>query len=64
MLVILGHACSYWTGSWFTGNPKIESRGLEIFSIWVGSIHIFAFALVSGYLFAYKIIGGGVPGLF
>ena len=58
-IIILGHACDFWTGTWFTENPVIESLGLSLFATWLNSFHIFAFALVSGYLFAYKISKGG-----
>ena len=59
LLVILGHACSFWTGSWFTENPLLQSQGLSLISTWIGSFHIYAFALVSGYIFVYKIRTGG-----
>lgn len=59
LLVILGHACAFWSGHWFTENPAIQSQGLNILYSWVNSFHIFAFALVSGYIFTYKINGGG-----
>lgn len=59
LIVILGHACDFWTGNWFTENPEIQSIGLNIFSTWLNSFSIFAFTLVSGYIFASKIIGGG-----
>lgn len=57
--VILGHACAFWSGHWFTENPAIPSKGLNILYLWVNSFHIYAFALVSGYIFAYKVGGGG-----
>lgn len=57
LLVIFGHACSFWTGSWFTENPIIQSQGLSLISTWIGSFHIYTFTLVSGYIFAYKITG-------
>lgn len=59
LLVILGHACAFWSGHWFTENPILQSQGLSVIYSWVGSFHIFAFALVSGYIFAFKISGGG-----
>ncbi len=63
LLVILGHACAFWSGHWFTENPMIQSQGLSILYSWVGSFHIFAFALVSGYIFAFKISGGGTASM-
>lgn len=59
LLVILGHACAFWSGHWFTDNPALPSRGLNALFEWLNSFHIYAFALVSGYIFAYKINRGG-----
>lgn len=59
LLVILGHACAFWSGHWFTDNPALPSRGLNALFDWLNSFHIYAFALVSGYIFTYKINGGG-----
>lgn len=60
LLVILGHAAHFWTGDWFTVQTAVyPSLGLELLSDWVNSFHIYAFALVSGYIFAFKMIGGG-----
>lgn len=64
VLVILAHACDFWTGTWFTENPVIKSEGMNILAAWLNSFHIFAFALVSGYLFAFKILAGGVSAMF
>lgn len=59
LLVIFGHACSFWTGGWFTAeDPAMHSQGLSLICIWCGSFHIYTFALVSGYIFAYKIKEG------
>lgn len=59
LLVILGHSCAFWSGNWFTKNPVIESKGLNLIYEWVSSFHTYAFTLVSGYIFAYKSAGGG-----
>lgn len=58
LLVIFGHACAFWSGHWFTGNPVTQSQGLSIIYDWVNSFHIFAFTIVSGYVFAFKISAG------
>lgn len=58
LLVIAGHACAFWSGNWFTGNPAIQSVGLDAIYSWINSFHIYAFALVSGYIFMFKISGG------
>ena len=60
LIIILGHSFDFWTGTWFTENPALESRGIGIIATWLNSFHIFAFALVSGYLFAFKVVGGGI----
>lgn len=60
LIIILGHSFDFWTGTWFTENPALESRGIGIIATWLNSFHIFALALVSGYLFAFKILRGGI----
>ena len=59
LMIILGHSFDFWTRTWFTENPALESRGIGIIATWINSFNIFAFALVSGYLFAFKVVGGG-----
>lgn len=59
ILVILGHACAFWSGHWFTENPIIPSRSLDTLYAWINSYHIYGFALVSGYIFVFKIMSGG-----
>lgn len=59
LLVILGHSMAFWSGSWFTGNPEITSLSMNYLYKWINSFHVFAFALVSGYIFAFKVSGGG-----
>lgn len=60
LFVILSHACAFWSGQWFTENPILHSVGLNLLYSWLNSFHIYAFTLVSGYLFAYKVLGGGM----
>lgn len=62
LLVILGHSVSFWTGGWFSGggSPAYESDFLSVLAEWLGSFHIYAFALTSGYIYYYaKIERGG-----
>lgn len=59
LLVILGHAMAFWSGDWFTSDPILQSKGLNGLYTWLNSFHIYAFTLVSGYIFAFKIRGGG-----
>lgn len=58
LLVMLDHACAFWTGNWFQGEPANPSEFLGAVSDWLGSFLVFSFALVSGYLFAYKVRKG------
>lgn len=60
VLVIIGHACAFWTGNWFSEKPIFRSDSLSMLNSWFNHFHVFAFALVSGYIFACKILGGGV----
>lgn len=57
--VILGHSIAFWTGKWFTNNPQISSSSLALVYDWINSFHIYAFTIVSGYIFAFKKCGGG-----
>lgn len=58
ILVVLYHAIAFWTGTWFTCDPVFESNSLRLLAEYIGSFHIYAFVLVSGYIFAYKIARG------
>lgn len=59
ILVILGHSVHFWTGGWFASDPIFQSKGLAYICDWLNSFHIYAFVLISGYIFAYKMRGGG-----
>ncbi len=53
LLVVIGHCASLWTTEgWFNQPPVQESMILGNLSSWIGSFHIYAFVLVSGYIFA------------
>ena len=52
-LVILYHACAFWTEEWFTCNPIDKSTWISIFARWLDTFHIYGFTLVSGYLYYY-----------
>lgn len=58
ILVVFYHSIVFWTGTWFSSDPVFESNFLGLLAEYIGSFHIYAFALVSGYIFAYKISGG------
>lgn len=50
--VILYHSCILWgSQGWFNIIPKTPSVLLKNLTIWLGSIHIYTFTFVSGYLF-------------
>ena len=52
--VVLCHSVSFWTGSWFSAYKPTETIGvMSVISGFTGSFHVFAFTLVSGYLFHY-----------
>lgn len=55
LLVVLGHSSRFWNGDWFTYCAPVLKISvlLKMMSVWLGSWHIYAFALVSGYLFYY-----------
>ena len=52
ILIVLYHSISFWN-SWFTKDPVYSSEILNQMAQWLNSFHIYAFALVSGYLFYY-----------
>lgn len=58
ILVVVGHSCIFWTETWFTKDPVYSSQWLSIISQWLKSFHTYAFTLVSGYIFCYKIQRG------
>jgi len=54
LLVVFGHAISlYSKNGWFNQAPATPSLFLTYLSDWIGSFHIYAFVLVSGYIYAY-----------
>lgn len=64
VIVIFGHSIAFWSGSWFAENPMIVSSGLNYLYRWVNSFHVYAFTLVSGYIFAHKVSGGGIAHIY
>ena len=59
LLVILYHSCVFWTGKWWDTDSLLSSNALGYFATWQNSFHIYAFTLVSGYIFEFKVSGGG-----
>lgn len=59
LLVIIDHSCAFWTEHWFSVyTPSIKAPFLGLLSSWLGTFHTYAFTLVSGYIFKYKIDKG------
>ena len=54
LLVVLCHSVSFWSGGWFqVYQPSMILKSMKIVSGWTGSIHVYGFVFVSGYLFFY-----------
>lgn len=53
LLVVVYHSILFWSGNWFTKDPAASAEALSWLSGWLNSIHIYAFVLVSGYIFSY-----------
>ncbi len=53
LLVTLYHSSVFWGEKWLDLKPIYSSPILCIFSRWLNSFHIYAFVLVSGYIFYY-----------
>ena len=64
LLVMFGHSIAFWTEQWIDLGVEISSPLLGYGYSWIDSFHIYAFALVSGYLFAFKIHGGGIAHIY
>ena len=64
LLVVIYHCILYWGGKWFVGSPVFSAPALSIFAEWLNSFHIYAFTLVSGYLFYYLKCEKGKYGRF
>ena len=53
-LVVLYHSILFYSGiDWFVGKPLYVVDSLKWLSGWLNSFHIYAFTLVSGYLYYY-----------
>ena len=61
LLVMMYHSCVFWTGNWWDTPPILPSLSLKALATWLNSFHIYGFVLISGYLFAFKVRGGGYP---
>ena len=54
LLVVFYHSITFWVGNWFTKDPVVTSKLLENVAKWLNTFHIYAFTLVSGYIFYHK----------
>ena len=68
IVIVLYHSGMFWTGHWFTAmEPAEQADGIALFTEWLGTFHIYAFALISGYIYYYvRYQRGGYdnPGTF
>lgn len=53
LLVVFYHSILFWSGKWYTADPVFSSGLLAALAYWLNTVHIYGFALVSGYLFRY-----------
>lgn len=53
-LIVLYHSMIFWKGEWFTANPIRQSKILSDITLWLGNFHIYAFVLISGYIYCAK----------
>ena len=54
LIVVLYHSILFWGGgSWFSAEPLDKASFFGPVASWFNTFHIYAFTLVSGYLFAY-----------
>ena len=65
LFVVLRHSVHFWTGNWFDReNVVYESFFLKYFSEFISNFHVYAFVLVSGYIFYYLKYEKGKYGKF
>ena len=53
LLIVCYHSIIFWTGSWIKVEPVYTSELFNYLARWMNSFHIYAFTLVSGYIFCY-----------
>lgn len=54
LIIVLYHSGNFWTGDWFTViEPAQTAKGIALFSPWLNTIHVFAFSLISGFVYYY-----------
>lgn len=55
LIIVLYHCMLFWGENWFIGKPIISAPVLGYISSWLNSWHVYAFALISGYIFSFKM---------
>ena len=54
IFVVMGHSCLFFGGHWLSLiSPVFVNKPLGFFAEWLSSFHIYAFTLISGYIFYY-----------
>ncbi len=54
LCVVLCHSIAFYGGNWFAVLEHVQTnRFLGLFSSWLGTFHVQAFTLISGYIFYY-----------
>lgn len=54
LIIVFYHAGMFWTGDWFTAiRPAQTSQPISIAVHWMGTFHVYAFTLISGYIYYY-----------
>lgn len=53
LLIVAYHVILPWTGNWAWIGMKIPSEGLRYCAYWLNTFHIYAFTLISGYVYAF-----------
>ena len=52
LIVVIYHSCIFWAGGWFSMvTPQFSAPIISQIALWTNTFHIYAFALVSGYIF-------------
>lgn len=53
LLIVLYHSTVFFSGNWFNQKPVNSSKFFCLFSQILNSFHVYAFVLISGYIYAY-----------
>ena len=52
IIIVFYHSILSWSETWLTEfKPIFESKTLAVMANWLNSFHVYAFTLVSGYIF-------------